>query len=86
MASAVEPSLGGITPYGVQRGVETEVLFQGGRLQDAKELLFYSPGFTVTSLEAVNDGTVKAKLNVAADCRMGIHAVRVRSLTGVSNL
>ncbi|MGI8980351.1 MAG: PPC domain-containing protein [Pirellulaceae bacterium] len=83
---AVEPALGGIAPYGVQRGVETEVLFQGGRLQDAKELLFYSPGISVTSLEAVNDGTVKAKLNVAADCRLGIHAVRVRTLTGVSNL
>ncbi|MFN0021270.1 MAG: PPC domain-containing protein [Pirellulaceae bacterium] len=83
---AVEPALGGIAPYGVQRGVETEVLFQGGRLQDAKELLFYSPGFTVASLEAVNDATVKAKLNVAADCRLGIHAVRVRTLTGVSNL
>lgn len=85
-AVAVEPSLGGIAPYGVQRGFETEVLFQGGRLQDAKELLFYSPGFTVTSIEAVNDATVKAKLNVAPDCRMGIHAVRVRTLTGVSNL
>ena len=24
--------LSGIAPYGVQRGVETEVLFQGGRL------------------------------------------------------
>ena len=80
-ALAVEPALGGIAPYGVQRGVETEVLFQGGRLQDAKQLLFYSPGIAVTSLEAVNDGTVKAKLNVAADCRLGIHAVRVRSLT-----
>ncbi|MCE9525484.1 MAG: PPC domain-containing protein [Planctomycetales bacterium] len=85
-AVAVEPSLGGIAPYGVQRGVETEVLFQGGRLQDAKELLFYSPGIAVASLEAVNDGTVKAKLKVAADCRLGIHAVRVRTLTGVSNL
>jgi hypothetical protein len=86
VASAVEPSLGGIAPYGVQRGVESEVLFQGGRLQDAKELLFYTPGISVASLEAVNDGTVKAKLNVAADCRLGIHAVRVRTLTGVSNL
>jgi hypothetical protein len=85
-ALAVEPSLGGIAPYGVQRGVETEVLFQGGRLQDAKELLFYSPGFSVTTIEVVNDGTVKAKVKVAPDCRLGIHAVRVRTLTGVSNL
>lgn len=85
-AFAVEPALGDIAPYGIQRGVETEVLFTGGRLADAQQLLLYSPGITVTSLEVVNDGTVKTKLNVAADCRLGIHAVRVRSATGVSNL
>ncbi len=85
-ANAVEPALGQIAPDGVQRGVETEVLFNGARLADAKEILFYSPGITVTSLEAVNDNSVKCKLNVAPECRMGIHAVRVRTLTGVSNL
>ncbi|HUE69764.1 MAG TPA: PPC domain-containing protein [Pirellulaceae bacterium] len=85
-ANAVEPALGNIVPYGVQRGVETEVQFQGSRLADAKEILFYSPGITVTSLEVVNDNAVKTKLNVAADCRMGIHAARVRSASGISNL
>lgn len=85
-AQAVEPSLGNIVPYGLQRGVETEVQFQGGRLADAKEILFYSPGITVASLEVVNDNAVKTKLNVAADCRMGIHACRVRTATGISNL
>jgi hypothetical protein len=85
-ARAVEPALGNIVPYGVQRGVETEVQFQGARLADAKEILFYSPGITVTSLEVVNDNAVKTKLNVAADCRMGIHAARVRSASGISNL
>src|SRR5688572_18738405 len=48
-ARAVEPALGNIVPYGVQRGVETEVQFQGARLADAKEILFYSPGLTVSS-------------------------------------
>jgi hypothetical protein len=85
-AAAVEPALGNIVPTGVQRGVETEVQFQGSRLADAKELLFYSPGISVTALEAVNDNVVKAKLNVAADCRLGIHAVRLRSQSGLSNL
>ncbi|HZL89130.1 MAG TPA: PPC domain-containing protein [Pirellulaceae bacterium] len=85
-AIAVEPALGNIVPYGIQRGVETEVQFQGARLADAKEILFYSPGITVSSLEVVNDNAVKTKLNVAADCRMGIHACRVRTASGVSNL
>jgi len=66
-AAAVEPALGGIAPSGIQRGVETEVQFQGSRLADANEILFYSPGITVTSLEVVNANAVKTKLNVAAD-------------------
>ena len=86
VASAVEPSLGSIQPPGVQRAVETEVVYSGGRLGDAQELLFYSPGIEVKKLEPVNDGSFKALLAVAADCRMGIHAVRVRTATGLSNL
>ncbi|MBM4004424.1 MAG: peptidase [Planctomycetes bacterium] len=83
---AVEPGLGSISPYGLQRGSEVEVSFGGGRLSDAQELLFYSPGIAVKKLEAANDGLVKATLAVAADCRMGIHAVRIRTATGISNL
>jgi hypothetical protein len=86
LARAVEPSLGSITPYGVQRGTDVEMIFGGGRLADAKELLFYSPGITVKSLEATNDGSTKAVVSVAPDCRLGIHAVRLRTATGISNL
>jgi len=82
----VEPGLGSISPYGLQRGAEVEVQFGGGRLGDAQELLFYSPGITTKKLEAANDGLIKATLVVAPDCRMGIHAVRIRTATGISNL
>ncbi len=84
-AAAVQPSLGGISPIGFQRGGEVEVIFSGARLADAQELLFYRPGITVASLEA-SDAAVKAKLQVAADCPLGIHAVRVRTATGISEL
>jgi hypothetical protein len=47
-AQAASPSLGGISPRGVQRGVENQMVFSGGRLQDAKEIFFYGPGFEVT--------------------------------------
>jgi hypothetical protein len=40
----------------------------------------------VTELTAPNASTVKAKLNVDAGCRIGIHAVRMLTKTGVSNL
>ncbi|MFO0868941.1 MAG: PPC domain-containing protein [Pirellulales bacterium] len=86
VVSAVEPGLSAISPPGIQRGVESEVTYSGGRLADVQELLLYSPGITVAKIEPVNDGSFKARLNVAADCRMGIHAVRVRTATGISNL
>jgi hypothetical protein len=84
--AAVQPALSAITPYGMQRGVETEVTFNGARLSDAQELLFYSLGINVVELKAENDTTVKAKLAVAADCRLGIHAVRLRTASGISDL
>lgn len=83
---AAAPSLGGLSPRGVQRGVETEVNFSGVRLEDAQEIMFYEPGIEVIKLEAVNTNTVKAKLKVAADCQLGAHRLRVRTASGLSDL
>ena len=85
-ARAASPSLGSIAPYGAQRGTEIEVSFNGGNLGDAQEIMFYYPGIQATSLQAVNENTVKTKLAIAPDCRLGIHAVRVRTATGMTNL
>jgi hypothetical protein len=82
---AASPSLGSITPYGAQRGTEVEVSFNGARLADAQQILLYSPGVAVQSLEAT-DNAVKTKLAIAADCRLGQHAMRVRAATGTSEL
>jgi hypothetical protein len=83
---AVEPSLGSISPYGITRGTEIQVTFNGARLGDAEQLLFYSPGVEMRGMEKVNDNSCKATLAVAADCPLGVHAVRVRTASGVSNL
>lgn len=85
-ALAVEPALSNISPAGVQRGTEVEVTFNGNRLADIQEVLFYSPGVTVKDLVADGDNKAKATFVVAADCRLGIHAVRLRTATGVSPL
>jgi hypothetical protein len=83
---AASPSVGGIAPRGAQRGTDAVFLFNGARLTDAQELLFYSSGLTTVKLEVVNDGQVKAAVKIAPDCRLGEHAVRVRTATGVSEL
>ncbi len=86
-AAASSPAFGGNVPRGAQRGTEIEVTFTGSRLADAKELMLYEPGISVVSLEPAADGnSAKAKLNIAADCRLGLHQLRIRTATGISNL
>src|ERR1700722_15023334 len=82
-AEAASPSLGIILPRGVQRGTESVLTFNGGQLADAKEILFFSPGFEVTKLEP-SAGAVKATIKVAKDCRLGEHVAHVRTATGLS--
>jgi hypothetical protein len=84
--SAASPALSIITPRGVQRGTGATLTFRGARLSDAQEVLLYQPGVTVEKVEVVNDGEVKASVKVAPDCRLGEHAARVRSASGISEL
>src|SRR5271163_3310323 len=74
---AASPSLGIILPRGLQRGTTSVLTFHGGQLADAKEILFFSPGFEVTKLEP-SAGAVKATIKVAKDCRLGEHVAHVR--------
>jgi hypothetical protein len=85
-AWAASPSLGTSTPAGAQRGTEVEVTFTGGNLADAQEILFYEPGIAVKELTPVDEGQFKARLAIAADCRIGIHDLRVRTASGITNL
>ena len=83
---AADPQLSQITPPGGQRGTELDVQLTGARLADAQEVLLYYPGIRVASLAAAEAGRVAARLAIAPDCRMGTHALRLRTATGVSNL
>ncbi len=71
-AWSASPSLGVILPRGLQRGATSVLTFHGGNLADAKEILFFSPGFEVLKLEP-SPGAVKATIKVAKDCRLGEH-------------
>jgi hypothetical protein len=72
-------------PRGGQRGTEVVLTFGGARLADAQEVMCYSPGFQVAKLD-VKDNQVQATVKIAADCRLGEHAFRVRTASGVSDL
>jgi len=84
--NAVSPTLNSTSPLGGQRGTEMEITFRGERLDDAKEILLYSPGIQVLKLEPGTNTPLRAQVKIAADCRLGEHALRVRTATGLSDL
>ena len=83
---AATPSLTAVRPVGGQRGTELEINLTGDRLSDAKEILFYQPGIAVTKIAAVSNQHVKASVKIAPDCPLGLHDLRVRTATGLSEL
>ncbi|MHB8865422.1 MAG: PPC domain-containing protein [Pirellulaceae bacterium] len=85
-APAADPVLSSFKPYGVQRGTEVVVRLSGARLGDAEAMLLYRPGIEALEVKPVDAGQVDVKLAVAAECPLGLHAVRVRTATGISNL
>ncbi|GAC1473977.1 MAG: hypothetical protein NVSMB9_23530 [Isosphaeraceae bacterium] len=85
-ASASSPNLASVLPPGGQRGTEFEVTFTGDRLTDTKEVLFYTPGISVTKLQVVDDAHVKATLKVAPDAKPGLRDLRLRTATGLTAL
>ncbi len=56
------------------------------RIGDTPQLLFYEPGLSVTAIEVASPTAVKAKIAIAPDCRLGMHPVRLRTASGISNL
>ncbi len=83
---AADPELSSLQPYGFQRGTEVVAQVGGARLGDAESLLLYRTGIEVKELKPTGDNQVEIKLAIAADCPLGLHGVRVRTATGISNL
>ena len=54
-ALAYSPRVNRILPGGIQRGTVGEMIFEGERLHDALEILFYDPGFEVLKIEPIKD-------------------------------
>jgi hypothetical protein len=83
---AAGPVVSRLTPPGFQRGTEVDFEIAGSRLADATKMLFYSGGFEVLSFKPEGDDKVKVRLKVPENCQPGLHAFRLASATGLSNL
>ncbi|MCA9242091.1 MAG: PPC domain-containing protein, partial [Planctomycetales bacterium] len=87
VVAAYEPQLQSLTPVGGQRGAQVEVVFQGPRVgADPLEVMLYEPGVTAAQIQSVDGNKTTAVLTIAEDCRLGRHAVRLRTASGISNL
>lgn len=80
------PTITRFTPPGFQRGTETEVVITGARLDDTTKLLFYDSGVEVVELKAESASKVVAKLKISEDSSPGLHALRLATKTGISNI
>lgn len=83
---SAEPAISRLAPPGFQSGTEVDWVIAGARLSDAKKLLFYSGGIEVLSLVSDGENKVKARVKVPATCPPGLHAFRMATATGMSNL
>ena len=84
---AASPSLGSIIPRGGKRGTEVDLNFNGDRLSDAVEILFYSPGFTVVDFTPGGSPKhLKVKIAISPDAELGEHLMRVRTKSGLSGV
>ena len=83
---ADQPVVNSVSPPGFQSGTECEVLLAGARLADTSKLLLYDAGVEVLELKADGTSKVKARLKIAPDCEPGLHAFRLATETGISNL
>ena len=86
LALADQPTVTRLSPPGVQLDTEAELLIQGARLGDATRMLLYDPGVEVLELAADGGNRVRVRLKIGPDCRPGLHAFRLATETGISNL
>ncbi len=84
-ALAGSPRASGVYPSACQRGVESEIEFRGGNLEDAKTVMFDEPGFEVTTVTAEKT-KFKTKLKVAPTARLGEHTFRIVTASGLSDV
>lgn len=85
MVRGAYPEFTGTKPNGGQRGTEWKLSVTGARLTDFESLIFFSPGFTMKSVDKVEANKVDVTINVAADVPPGNHLIRIRTKSGVSH-
>src|SRR5258708_25731463 len=75
-----------LTPGGGSRGTTVEVNIHGLQLKDPREVLFYRPGIKAVNFQPKSPEDVKVRFEIAPDCPLGEHALRLRTATALSEV
>jgi hypothetical protein len=76
-----------VLPRGGARGSTVTAEFHGRSLENPKEILFYGPGITAAAFAPFAKPTdgFKVEFQIAPDCPLGEHVLRVRTATALSD-
>jgi hypothetical protein len=85
MAQAAYPEFTGTKPNGGPRGTDWKLTVTGNRLEDFESLIFFSPGFSMKSVDKVEKNKVELTINVGPEVEMGNHLFRLRTKSGISH-
>ncbi|NBN95501.1 MAG: hypothetical protein EBV31_07795, partial [Verrucomicrobia bacterium] len=85
-ARAAYPDMTTLKPHGGQIGADVKLTIAGARLDDFEDLMFYTPGFKVKSVESRAANKVELTLSIDKSVRAGNHVMRVRTKSGVSHM
>jgi len=85
-ALAAKPQVNVISPCGLQRGTSTEVELSGEQLGGANQILFYAPGVEASNIKTIDANKIKFTVTAAANADCDLHAFRVVTNMGLSNL
>ena len=86
VAWAAYPDVSTLKPHGGQIGADVKLTLSGARLDDFEDLMFYTPGFKVKSVESRAANKVELTLAIDPSVRAGNHIMRVRTKSGVSHM
>ncbi len=89
-----------VTPRAGQRGTTVEVTIEGAFIKQPQEILFYRPGIRCIELKSlpslpeprstIHSGfvqdSVQAKIQIDADCPLGLHPFKLRTATELTTL
>ena len=89
-----------VTPRAGQRGTTVEVILDGAFLKDPQEVLFFRPGIKCIALKALTpyvprlstihsgyrEDRVQCTFEIAPDCPLGLHPLKLRTATELSTL